>query len=420
MGHLRRVVHVALVLILVAACSANPSSSPSTTQLVVPIETTADTTADTPAPATPVDVIPGMPPVVDPTNLYSEAAAGKMSPAVENAKSYVYVPSDTDGTITVIDQATMAIVREFPSGGKLTQHVVSSHDMTTLYANVSGANKLLAIDPTTGLPGKTIQAEAPYNLYFTPDGTRAVVMAERVDTVAFYRLSDWHKVASVKVPCTSQTPGVTFGGVNHADWSADGRYFLATCEFSGDMIQIDTLTMTVTGQVHLKDGAMPQDVRIMPDGKHFFVADMNYAGVWIVDGDAMTVNGFIPTGVGAHGIYLSRDASVVYVANRGRLMDDEKRRSTPGDGSVSVIDWRNNKVQATWTIPSGGSPDMGGVSADGTTLWLSGRFDSEVYAFDTTTGLLRARIKLKHGQPHGLLVWPQPGRYSLGHTGITR
>ena len=62
---------------------------------------------------------------------------------------------------------------------------------------------------------------------------------------------------------------------------------------------------------------------------------------------------------------------------------------------------------------------MGGVSADGTKLWLSGRYDAEVYVFDTATGGLVARIGVPNG-PHGLSVWPQPGRYSLGHTGNTR
>ena len=64
-------------------------------------------------------------------------------------------------------------------------------------------------------------------------------------------------------------------------------------------------------------------------------------------------------------------------------------------------------------------PRHGGVSADGRVLWLSGRYHSEVYAIDTTTGTLLARIPVGK-QPHGLCVWPQPGRYSLGHTGIMR
>ena len=381
--------------------------------------TSAEVTVATTAAPPPVQTVQGMPGVVDSRNLYSEATANKMSPAVEGAKAYVYVPSDADGSVTVIDQATFKVVDSFPTGGKLVQHVVPSYDLKTLYANVSGGNKLREIDPMTGKPGKAIAVEAPYNLYFTPDGTRAIVMAERVNHMDFYELPSWKKIKSINVPCTSQNPSISFGGVNHADWSIDGSYFLATCEFAGDMIKVDTASMEVVGQVHLKDGAMPQDVRITPDGKKFYVADMMNNGVWILNGDTMTVTGHIDTGKGAHGLYPSRDGSVFYVANRGRLMGDTSRRSVPGEGSVSVVDWRTDTVTANWPIPNGGSPDMGGVSADGSTLWLSGRYDSEVYAIDTSNGSLRARIKVAH-EPHGLSVFPQPGRYSLGHTGNTR
>jgi DNA-binding beta-propeller fold protein YncE len=62
---------------------------------------------------------------------------------------------------------------------------------------------------------------------------------------------------------------------------------------------------------------------------------------------------------------------------------------------------------------------MGGLSPDGKVLWLAGRYDAVVYAISTTTGRLLARIPVG-ASPHGLCVWPQPGRYSLGHTGITR
>ena len=62
---------------------------------------------------------------------------------------------------------------------------------------------------------------------------------------------------------------------------------------------------------------------------------------------------------------------------------------------------------------------MGGVSSDGKVLWLSGRYAASVYAISTTNGRVIATIPVGNG-PHGLCVWPQPGRYSIGHTGITR
>jgi len=86
---------------------------------------------------------------------------------------------------------------------------------------------------------------------------------------------------------------------------------------------------------------------------------------------------------------------------------------------VSVISFRTRRVVSTWHLPGGGSPDMGGVSADGRTLWVSGRYNAEVYEISTRNGRLLARIPVGVG-PHGVCVWPQPGRHSLGHTGILR
>jgi len=160
---------------------------------------------------------------------------------------------------------------------------------------------------------------------------------------------------------------------------------------------------------------MPQDIRASPDGKLFYVADMMADGVHVVDGESLRQVGFIETGKGTHGLYPSRDGKKLYVANRG----SNKIHGPPkGKGSVSVIDFATQKVEANWPIPGGGSPDMGNVSADGKLLWLSGRYDNVVYVFDTGTGAVRSIAVGK--EPHGLTVWPQPGRYSLGHTGNLR
>jgi DNA-binding beta-propeller fold protein YncE len=142
---------------------------------------------------------------------------------------------------------------------------------------------------------------------------------------------------------------------------------------------------------------------------------MHADGVYLVDGDGFIQTDFIPTGIGTHGLYPSRDATRLYVANRG----SHATRAPPhGRGSVSVIDFATRTVEKTWSIPGGGSPDMGNVTADGKQLWLSGRFDNVVYDIDTATGEVRSiPVGL---EPHGLTVWPQPGRYSLGHTGNMR
>jgi YVTN family beta-propeller protein len=133
---------------------------------------------------------------------------------------------------------------------------------------------------------------------------------------------------------------------------------------------------------------------------------MNSNGVWVIDAASFKKIGFIPTGKGAHGLYPSRDAKYLYVSNRG-------------EGSISLIDFATRRVTTKWRLPGGGSPDMGGVSADGKVLWLSGRYNGVVYAISTADGHLIKKIPVGDG-PHGLAVWPQPGRYSLGHTGVLR
>jgi YVTN family beta-propeller protein len=172
------------------------------------------------------------------------------------------------------------------------------------------------------------------------------------------------------------------------------------------MVVVDLKTQSVIKTIDLpKTDGMPQDVKLSPDGTTFYVADMMSDGLWIIDAATMDLTGFMPTGRGAHGLYPSRDATKLYVSNRD-------------EGTISVIDFATAKIVDTWVIP-GGSPDMGGVSVDGKVLWLSGRYNGEVYAISTDDGHLLARIPVG-AQPHGLCVWPQPGRYSLGHTGNTR
>jgi YVTN family beta-propeller protein len=291
------------------------------------------------------------------------------------------------------------------------QHVVPSWDLRTLWVanNAEGTpnGSLTPIDPRTGKPGQIIKVDDPYNMYFTPDGKAAIVVAE-----AFERL-DFRDPHTMALQESLSTPDCK--GINHADFSIDGRYAIFTCEYEGKLAKIDIAARKVLGYLTLSKGGMPQDIRSASDGRVFYVADMHADGVFEIDGDAFTEIGFIPTGIGTHGLYPSRDGKKLYVANRGshRVLGPKH-----GKGSISVIDFATRTVEATWPIPGGGSPDMGNVSADGKRLWLSGRFDDVVYAIDTTTG---AVTSIKVGtEPHGLTVWPQPGRYSLGHTGNLR
>ncbi|MFE7042755.1 hypothetical protein ACFU9X_25940 [Streptomyces atratus] len=341
--------------------------------------------------------LPGMPPVLDVKDVYAADRPGKLSPVVKDFPSRVYVPNTNSDTVSVIDPATYKVIRTIKVG-RQPQHVVPSWDLKTLWVNNDIGDSLTAIDAATGKVTRTVPVSDPYNLYFTPDGKYAVVMAS-MDRQLVFR--DAHTMK------TAKTVPVSCAGVNHADFSMDGRYFIVSCEFSGELLKVDTARMKVVGRQKLPfKGAMPQDVKLSPDGGTFYIADMMANGVWVLDGKKFTTPKLLLTGKGAHGLYVSRDSKEMYISNRG-------------EGSISVFDFAQRKLAKKWRLPNGGSPDMGGVSADGKVLWLSGRYNSEVYAIDTTSGKQLARIRVGGG-PHGLAVYPQPGRYSLGHTGVFR
>ncbi len=352
---------------------------------------------DAPAPAAGSGAATGfkVPPLLDPHDVYAADRPGRLSPVVRRFPSRVYVPNSESNTVSVINPHTYKVIDTFPAG-TLPQHVVPSYDLKTLWVNNDEGNTLTPINPATGKPGRPVPVTDPYNLYFTPNGRYAIVVEERMQTLDFRNPRTMRSDHTLSVPCD---------GVNHMDFSADGRYLLASCEFGRAVIKVDLARQRVVGSLALSPGASPQDVKLSPDGSLFYVADQASGGVWLIDAKRMRSVGFVRTAPGAHGLYVSRDSKYLYVSDRTA-------------GEVSVISFATRKVVHTWPIP-GGSPDMGGVSADGRVLWLSGRYGGEVYAISTRNGHLLARIPVGSG-PHGLCVYPQPGRYSLGHTGVFR
>jgi DNA-binding beta-propeller fold protein YncE len=363
--------------------------------------------APAPIPASPHTVVSpvagqlaGMPPITDPRNVYSNAGANMVGDAARAAKPLIYVPHTKSGDVWVIDPGTFAVVGRYPAGKEI-QHVVPSHDMRTLYASDDLGNTLTPFDPITGKPGPRIPVIDPYNMYFTPDGSSAIVVAEGLKRLIWYDPKTWRE--------QSELPTPQCAGIDHADFTPDGRTAVFSCEFDGRVVVVDVPSRTVLRVIDMprRNKKMgPQDVKLAPDGSVFYVADAEQNGVWVLDGAATKVIREIPTGHGAHGLYLDRESKRLFVTNRH-------------EGTISVLDAYTGAPLAKWRIPGRASPDMGNLTADGKQLWLSGRYNRAVYVLSTDDGHLIKRIPVGRG-PHGLCVWPQPGRYSLGHTGITR
>ena len=165
------------------------------------------------------------------------------------------------------------------------------------------------------------------------------------------------------------------------DFTADGRYLLASCEFSGQMVVVDVAEERVVRTIDLPGGRsdMPQDVKLSPDGSIFYVADMHANGVWEINAHTFRV------------IALPRDRR-----RCARPLPEPGRQAASTSRTARRLDLGDQLPHPPGrrevADPGGGSPDMGGVSADGKVLWLSGRYNAEVYAISTRNGRLLARI----------------------------
>jgi DNA-binding beta-propeller fold protein YncE len=395
-----RATRLALVLALLAltGCATAGSGRPEPGAGPPPASAAQGAGADDAT--TVADPLPGMPPVTDPRNVYAAAGANMLNDVTRAAKPLVYVPHTRSGDVWVIDASSFAVVGKYPAGVEV-QHVVPSHDMRTLYATDDLGNTLTPFDPRTGKPGPRIPVIDPYNMYFTPDGRSAIVVAEARRRVIWYDPKTWREQGETLTPECS--------GIDHADFTPNGRLGVFTCEFAGRVAVVDLVSHRLLRMVdmpHRNHHMGPQDIKLAPDGSVFYIADSDQNGLWVLNGTATKVDREIQTGMGAHGLYLDREAKRLFVTNRH-------------EGSISVLDAYTGAKLGKWKIPGRASPDMGGLTADGSQLWISGRYSNEVYVISTQDGHLIKRIPVGLG-PHGLCVWPQTGRYSLGHTGITR
>jgi YVTN family beta-propeller protein len=326
-------------------------------------------------------------------NIYAGILPGNLSPAVRGVPERVYVPNSESGTVTEIDPATFAVLRTFPTG-TYDQHITPGWNLRRLYVDNTTSNTLTVLNPRTGLPIRKIPVADPYNLYFTPDGSKAIVVAEALQRVDFMDPHTWHLIKSLRIPSP---------GPDHLDFTAAGHAFVITCEFAGAAYRVDTRTMRITG--HVSVGGLPVDVKLSPDGTRFYIANQGPSGgVTMISARTLRIVGFIPTGAGAHGLAISRNTRDLYVSNRLA-------------GTISVISFARRRVIATWHV--GGSPDMLQVSSDGGELWTSNRFNATVSVINTHTGQLMKTIPVGLS-PHGLAFFPQPGNHSIGHNGVYR
>jgi YVTN family beta-propeller protein len=329
-------------------------------------------------------------------NVYA-ATTGPVAPQARGASSLVYVPVG-DG-IDIIDQRTRQLVAHRTTGAG-AQSVQAGWDLSSLLVANTTAGTVSPVDPRTAQPMTSSAISTPTALSYTPDGRYVVVLQHAAGSaltskasLSIRDLNDLQVVRELSLPCV---------GLRAVEYTADSRYLIAGCQYSGRLVRVDLQTLKVDGVLDI--GGMPQDLKLDPYGQLLYVADASAGGLQEIDLQTWKRVGFLSTGRGATGIAVSRNGADLYVSNRF-------------SGTISVVDAASRKVVANW--PVNGQPALLSVSASGSTLWVSNQRAAGLWALSTADGKTLGLVAL-HGPARDLLAWPQPGRYSLGFGGQLR
>ncbi|WP_433328981.1 YncE family protein [Spirillospora sp. CA-294931] len=316
---------------------------------------------------------------------------GMLTPGARSLPPRVFVPNPGGGTVDVIDPRTLRLAGRVKVG-RGTTRVVPSWDLRKLWVDARGT--LVPLSPRSAKRGAPLKLGAPGPLYFPPDGRDALVLGpRRLDVRDPLTLVPR---ASLPLPCSAS---------GHADFSADASALLATCTSSARLVRLSLSTRKVAATLRLPKGSAPSAVRLSPDGRTFYVADPAKGGLWLIDASRFRVTSFVPTSPGARGLVLSRDTQRLHVV---------------GATTVATVSFTTRKVTSRWPLPRALTPAVpGGISADGTTLWLSAPKAGTVYALSAHTGRLQAKLKTG-GTPQAPVPYPQPARYSLGGPALYR
>src|SRR5918994_28946 len=255
-------------------------------------------------------------------NVYAATMTTEVKESLADVPEMVYVPNVIDGTVTVIDPKTFEIEDSYQVEA-LPFHVTPSWDMSALYAGNEESSTLTAIDPRTGRPSGTVEAAFPYNFYYTPDGEKAIVVAERIQTIGIRDADTWELLGSVYIP-NQGSMGVsvidpermeeidfipTGEGAHGLQISRDTKSMYVANRIAGTISVMDLKTRKITDT--WVTGGTPDMMQISPDGKQLWVSGRYDGAVYVVDTRTGDLLATIFTGAQPHGL--------TYFPNPGRF-----------------------------------------------------------------------------------------------------
>lgn len=218
-------------------------------------------------------------------------------PALNSKDGLLYVTTELDKSLTIVDPKTLKIVGQVPTGSAESHMLAISHDGKRGYtANVGPGTvsvldlvgrKTIKVIPVAGVVQR-ISVSMDDKLVFTSDQTKPEldVIDAATNTV------------------TKRIPMLSFG--YGTAMTPDGRWLLVPMMDVNKVAVIDLKTMAVARNIDLAAGTHPQEALVRPDGKAAYVSCDHSGQVAEIDTATWKVTRMIDTGKVSDGLAWAR------------------------------------------------------------------------------------------------------------------
>jgi len=262
----------------------------------------------------------------------------------------VYIENEDSNTISVISTATNSVIATIPVGLYARGGMVVSPDGSTLYLATFGGNNVLAINTISNTITATIPVgQLPLGIAVSPDGGKVYVgNFEGGGKINVINTSTNTVSSSITV-----APGNSSLAIMDVMVSPDGAKLYAVTQSPDMVYTIDAATGNVLASVSI--GRAADCLAISPDGKVLYATSQDANTVTVINSASDQVVAIIPVSAGPVGIAVSPDGSQALVTS---------------PAAVAVINTNTNTVSSsfqTGTSPhSFGSFIINGANCPGT------------------------------------------------------
>lgn len=203
----------------------------------------------------------------------------------------LYVTTEIDHTITIIDPKTLKIVGAIPTGQPESHMLALSHDGLRGYTANVGPGTVSVLDVKARKTLKVIPVSGSVQRIAVSNDDKWVFTADQ--TAPRFAVID---TAANSVKTWVKLDGLGYGGAP----SVDGRFLLIAIPDANAVDVIDLKTMSLVEKVTV--GKSPQEVLVRPDGKAAYVSCIGSNQVAEIDLATWKVTRMIATGNGTDGL----------------------------------------------------------------------------------------------------------------------